>query len=67
MIYEALDELVYLQNWYCPIKVQYSDSAYYSPSSDHIVCPQREQFPQGAEFTARSCTRWRTAREAPSG
>ena len=28
----------------------YSDSAYYSPSSDHIVCPQREQFPQGAEF-----------------
>lgn len=50
MIYEALDELVYLQNWYCPIKVQYSDSAYYSPSSDHIVCPQREQFPQGAEF-----------------
>ena len=31
MIYEALDELVYLQNWYCPIKVQYSDSAYYSP------------------------------------
>ena len=50
MIYEALDEFVYLQNWYCPIKVQYSDSAYYSPSSDHIVCPQREQFPQGAEF-----------------
>lgn len=50
MIYEALDELVYLQNWYCPIKVQYSDSAYYSPSSDHIVCPQREQFPQGAEY-----------------
>ena len=46
MIYEALDELVYLQNWYCPIKVQYSDSAYYSPSSDHIICPQREQFPQ---------------------
>ena len=31
MIYEALDELVCLQNWYCPIKVQYSDSAYYSP------------------------------------
>ena len=50
MIYEALDELVYLQNWYCPIKVQYSDSAYYSPSSDHIICPQREQFPQGAEY-----------------
>ena len=50
MIYEALDELVCLQNWYCPIKVQYSDSAYYSPSSDHIVCPQREQFPQGAEY-----------------
>ena len=25
MIYEALDELVCLQNWYCPIKVQYSD------------------------------------------
>ena len=50
MIYEALDELVYLQNWYCPIKVQYSDSAYYSPSSDHIICPQREQFPQGAKY-----------------
>ena len=50
MIYEALDELVCLQNWYCPIKVQYSDSAYYSPSSDHIICPQREQFPQGAEY-----------------
>ena len=44
------DGLVYLQNWYCPIKVQYSDSAYYSPSSDHIICPQREQFPQGAEY-----------------
>ena len=54
-------------NWYCPIKVQYSDSAYYSPSSDHIICPQREQFPQERNITARSCTRWRTAREAPNG
>ena len=45
-----LDELVYMQNWYCPIKVKYSDSAFYVPSTDYIVCPQKEQFPQGAEF-----------------
>lgn len=50
MIYEALDELVYLQNWYCPIKIQYSDSAFYSLASDSIVCPEKAQFPQGAEF-----------------
>ena len=45
-----LDELIYMQNWYCPIKVKYSDSAFYVPSNDYIVCPEKEQFPQGVEF-----------------
>ena len=45
-----LDELIYMQNWYCPIKVKYSDSAFYVPATDYIVCPEKEQFPQGAEF-----------------
>lgn len=47
---EMLDELIYMQHWYCPIKIKYSDSAFYVPSKDYIVCPQKEQFPQGTEF-----------------
>ena len=39
MIYEALDELVYLQNWYCPIKVQYSDTVSYT----HLTLPTTER------------------------
>ena len=50
MMFDALDELVYTQNWYCPIKVKYSDSAFYVPSADYIVCPEKGQFPQGAEY-----------------
>lgn len=50
MMCEALDELVYMQDWYCPIKVQYSDSAFYVPSTDYIVCPEKSQFPHGMEF-----------------
>lgn len=50
MMCEALDELVYMQNWHCPIKIQYSDSAFYVPSTDYIVCPEKSQFPQGMEF-----------------
>ena len=46
----ALDSLIEHEDWYCPIKTQYSDKAFYSPGTDCITIPQKRQFPIGAEF-----------------
>lgn len=44
-VHNALDKMIQEQSWYCPIKAdRLSDSAFYSPSADIIVVPQKEQF-----------------------
>ena len=50
MIFYLFYLIVFLLYWYSYIKVKFSVISYYSPSSDHIVCPQCEQFSQGAEY-----------------
>lgn len=45
-----LDYMLKNQSWVCPVKVQRSDNAYYSPPADHIVVPLKGQFISGEEF-----------------
>lgn len=45
-----IDTMIAGGGWLCPISVQDSDRAYYSPSLDQIVCPLKAQFPEGAGF-----------------
>lgn len=45
-----IDATLERQSWVCPIHLKYSDRAFYNRSSDHIVCPLRDQFPEGAKF-----------------
>lgn len=44
----ALDRMVAMQDWLCPIQVDKRvDGAYYSPGKDHIVLPMKAQFNLG--------------------
>jgi antirestriction protein ArdC len=43
----ALDEMLDRQTWCCPITCQKQDRAFYSPSSDSITLPIKEQFNLG--------------------
>lgn len=45
-----VDHMVDAGKWYCRIEVLESDSAFYRPSADVIVCPQKTQFPKGADY-----------------
>ena len=45
-----MDRMLERQSWLCPIRLEYGDRAFYSPSLDRITCPLKEQFPSGAEF-----------------
>ena len=45
-----LDRMLERQSWLCPIRLEYGDRAFYSPSLDRIVCPEKRQFPEGAAF-----------------
>ena len=45
-----VDHLVDAGKWYCRIEVLDSDSAFYRPSADIIVCPLKTQFPKGADY-----------------
>lgn len=47
---EPLDRMLERQSWLCPIRLEYGDRAFYSPSLDRITCPLKKQFPSGAEF-----------------
>lgn len=47
---EKMDYLLANQKWYCPINIKYQDSAYYSPSNDCIVLPEKSQFTSGKSF-----------------
>lgn len=45
-----LDFMLDKQTWVCPINLQLSDSAFYSPGKDHIVLPLKSQFETGEFF-----------------
>ena len=45
-----VDHMVDAGKWYCRIEVLESDSAFYRPSADVIVCPLKTQFPKGADY-----------------
>ncbi|MFR0773690.1 MAG: zincin-like metallopeptidase domain-containing protein [Alistipes finegoldii] len=45
-----VDHMVDAGKWYCRIEVLESDSAFYRPSADIIVCPLKTQFPKGADY-----------------
>ena len=45
-----LDLMLADQTWLCPVKVQQSDKAFYSPLSDSITVPLKAQFDTGEHF-----------------
>ena len=50
MMFDALDELVYTQNWYCPIKVKYSDSAFMSRQPTTSFAPKKAVSARGGIY-----------------
>ena len=45
-----LDIMLDRQGWLCPVKVQQSDQAFYSPVTDSITMPLKAQFDSGERF-----------------
>lgn len=45
-----LDDLIKNQKWLTPIELKYQDRAYFTPSLDKIVLPQKKQFKDDTEF-----------------
>ena len=45
-----LDFMIDKQTWVCPVKVQQSNSAFYSPGTDSITVPLKGQFVDGEKF-----------------
>ena len=45
-----LDFMLDKQTWVCPINLQHSNDAYYSPGTDRIVMPLKKQFNDGEKF-----------------
>ncbi len=48
--FPAMDEMIKHNLWLCPIKLMRQDQAYYSPSKDEIVLPEKAQFIDGQSF-----------------
>jgi antirestriction protein ArdC len=48
--FPAMDEMIKHDLWHCPIKLVHQDQAYYSPSKDEIVVPEKSQFIDGESF-----------------
>ena len=48
--FPAMDEMIKHNLWFCPIKLIHQDKAYYSPSKDEIVLPEKTQFRNGESF-----------------
>lgn len=48
--FPAVDAMIEHNAWFCPIKPQHQDQAYYSISKDIIVVPEKEQFPVPENF-----------------
>lgn len=47
---ECIDGMLEAQGWVCPIRMNQSEGAYYSPSKDYISIPARERFSDIGEF-----------------
>lgn len=45
-----IDAMIASGKWLCPVSLQHSDKAYYTPLQDRIICPLKQQFPKGARF-----------------
>ena len=48
--FEPMDRMMEENLWFCPIKQQYGDRAYFSPSKNEIVLPEFRQFTDGESF-----------------
>ena len=48
--FEPVDRMITDNQWICPIKPMYGDSAYYSISKNEIVVPEKGQFKDGESF-----------------
>lgn len=48
--FKLFDDMIAEQCWYCPIKLEYQDKAYYSVSRNEIVLPEKKQFDTGEDF-----------------
>jgi len=48
--FPAIDTMIEKDLWVCPIKPVNGDNAYYSPSRDVIVVPEKQQFMDGESF-----------------
>ena len=48
--FPAIDAMIDKDLWVCPIKLTKGDCAYYSPSRDVIVIPEKKQFLDGESF-----------------
>ena len=48
--FEPVDRMIADNQWICPIKPMYGDSAYYSISKNEIVVPEKGQFKDGESF-----------------
>lgn len=67
MIYEALDELVYLQIGIAPSRCSIRTVPTIRPLPTISFARSVSSSRRERNIMARSCTRWRTAREAPNG
>ncbi|WP_300770856.1 zincin-like metallopeptidase domain-containing protein [uncultured Bacteroides sp.] len=48
--FAPIDRIIKDNEWICPIKPTYGDSAYYSISKNEIVVPEKKQFKDGESF-----------------
>ena len=48
--FPVMDEMIKHNLWCCPIRLVHQDEAYYSPSRDEIVLPEKTQFMNGEAF-----------------
>lgn len=48
--FPAVDEMIRSNRWVCPITPKHQNDAYYSPSQDIIVTPEKEQFTTGEAY-----------------
>ena len=48
--FPPIDAMIEKDLWVCPIKPVHGDDAYYSPSKDVIVVPEKQQFIDGESF-----------------
>ena len=60
-----IDAMLEAKSWFCPIREQQGDRAFYSPLADYIVVPLRSQLSICRAFTKRFCMKWDIPRDTP--